>query len=1287
MSFPLERIRNFSIIAHIDHGKSTLADRILEITGALQEREMQAQVLDKMDIERERGITIKAQTVRLRYTASDGKEYRIHLIDTPGHVDFNYEVSRSLSACEGAILVVDSTQGVEAQTLANVYLALDQGLEILPVLNKVDLPSSDVDRTKEEIEQVIGLDTAESIACSGKTGVGVADILAQIVKKVPPPKEKNPGGPLRALIFDSWYDSYRGAVVMVRVIDGVLKKGDKVRFMATKRDYEVVELGVFTPHASALEELGPGEVGFFAANIRSVHDTKIGDTVTTAKHGSTDALPGFKDVKPMVFAGIFPTDSAQYPDLRDALDKLHMNDSAFSFEPDTSEALGFGFRCGFLGLLHMEIIQERLEREFNLDLITTAPSVVYQVTKRNGELVRVENPAKLPEPQFIEKIEEPISKVTIHVPSDYVGAVISLCQEKRGQQISLTYASKERVIVIYELPFSEVLFDFHDKLKTVSRGYASMDYEFIEYRADALVKIDILVNGEPLDALSIIVHRDRAHHRGRGLCEKLKEFVPQQQYEVALQAAIGSKIIARETVRALRKDVTAKCYGGDISRKRKLLEKQKEGKKRMKSVGNVDVPQEAFLAILKVDSLGKHFHRGAAPGHGSSSSQASPSGGSSSSTSRASAASSQARVGSSPSGGSGGRVLRRAASCLISDVEPAPLPPVAALAALAATGRDDARSDTAVGQAIGSMGRGLAGDMGSPPKQNIGHRRKPAKSRGPVSRGRKQTSGAQGVDVRVTPERRHALPWRPPGRLPGRCHLCCARRSLVPGKRGPATLRAPPAARRTQPSSSRLMVQSPPSPDAVAPADPLASMLEQLNADRQPLAQVHLVERLSFGPVQQVERYRLGNGLVLLLLVDRSAPVFSYHTWFSVGSRHERRGKTGLAHLFEHLMFNETENLPARAFDQKLEEAGAESNAATWFDWTYYHENMPADQLGLVVELEAERMARLVLREPQLKSEKEVVANERRQRVDDDVDGSVNELLWKTAFTKHAYSWPTIGWMEDIENFTTEDCEAFYRTYYAPNNATVVVVGDVDRAALLTHLQDRYGQMPSSSIPVEDMQPEPPQIEERRLEVEKPTATEKVVLGYKGPALGDFEHAALSVVNEALFGGRASRLHRVLVQQSELAIDCQGWVSSFRDPGLYEISSTARTGITAEKLLEAVDRELARVVSEPLTEQELARVKARMELGTLQAMETVGGKAYQIGFWEVVAGDPNGAFLRLAHMRRITATDALRAARRYLVESARTVVLVRAGLEDDGGDEEDGDERGDASGAEGEVAA
>jgi GTP-binding protein LepA len=610
MPTPQRKIRNFSIIAHIDHGKSTLADRILEVTGAVTEREARDQFLDKMDIERERGITIKAQNVRLSYTAQDGDTYQLNLIDTPGHVDFNYEVSRSLSACEGAILVVDSTQGVEAQTLANVYLALEQGLEIVPVLNKIDLPSSDVERTKEQIEQVIGLDCSDAVPCSGKTGEGVPAILEQIVHKVPAPKG-NEEAPLRALIFDSWYDSYRGAMIMVRVVDGTVKKGDKIRFMATMSDYEVTEIGSFQPFPVPLDEIGPGEVGFLAGNIKSVHDTNVGDTVTHAQSlpakgphhlaPATEPLPGFKEVKPMVFAGVFPTDSAEYPSLRDALEKLHMNDAAFSFEPDTSEALGFGFRCGFLGLLHMEIIQERLEREFDLDLITTAPSVVYQVHKTDGEMVRVENPAKLPPAQHIDRIEEPIVKMSIHVPSEYVGAVLALCQDKRGNQLDMKYASADRVIIVYELPFGEVLFDFHDKLKSVSRGYASMDYELIGYRKDNLVKVDMLVNGEPLDALSIITHKDRAYARGRSLAEKLKEFVPQQQYEVAIQAAIGGKIIARETVRALRKDVTAKCYGGDISRKRKLLEKQKEGKKRMKQVGSVEIPQKAFLAILKVD--------------------------------------------------------------------------------------------------------------------------------------------------------------------------------------------------------------------------------------------------------------------------------------------------------------------------------------------------------------------------------------------------------------------------------------------------------------------------------------------------------------------------------------------------------------------------------------------------------------------------------------------------------------------------------------------------------------
>ena len=594
------KIRNFSIIAHVDHGKSTLADRILDVTGAITAREKVAQFLDKLELERERGITIKAQSVRLRYKADDGVEYQLQLIDTPGHVDFSYEVSRSLAACEGALLVVDATQGVQAQTVANVYLALDNSLEIIPVLNKVDLPSADVDRTAENIEEVIGLDCSGAIMASGKTGIGVKELLEAVVTRIPPP-QGSADAPLRALIFDSWYDSYRGAVVLVRVMEGTVKKGDKIQFMATGRSYEITAIGCFSPHPVALTELGPGEVGFIAANIKSVEDTKIGDTVTLAGKPATGALAGFKEVKPMVFAGLFPTDSAEYEDLRDALSKLHLNDSSFHFEPDTSDALGFGFRCGFLGLLHMEIIQERLEREYNLDLITTAPSVVYQAHTKTGEVVHVDNPSKMPSPGDLDFIEEPIMKVTIHVPSEHVGAVVTLCEERRGVQQGIHFATKNHVVITYELPLAEVILDFHDRLKSASRGYASMDYELIGYRRDNLVKLDMLLNGEPLDALSVIVHRDQAYTRGRALAAKLKELVPKQQYEVAIQAAIGTKIISRETVRAMRKDVTAKCYGGDISRKRKLLEKQKEGKRRMKAVGSVEVPQDAFLAILKIE--------------------------------------------------------------------------------------------------------------------------------------------------------------------------------------------------------------------------------------------------------------------------------------------------------------------------------------------------------------------------------------------------------------------------------------------------------------------------------------------------------------------------------------------------------------------------------------------------------------------------------------------------------------------------------------------------------------
>ena len=602
MPFPISRIRNFSIIAHIDHGKSTLADRILEHTGALSDREKQDQFLDKMELERERGITIKAQAVRLRYTAKDGLEYQINLIDTPGHVDFSYEVSRSLAACEGALLVVDASQGVEAQTLANVYLAIENNLEIVPVFNKIDLPGADLDRTRREVEDVVGLDCSEAIPASAKEGLGIAEILEAVVTRMPPPKSAiGDEGPLRALVIDSWYDSYRGAVVLVRVVDGVLTRGTKIRMMATKADYEVTELGVFAPFARSIPELGPGEAGFFAAAIKTIRDCKVGDTVTEMRRQAADRLPGFREVKPMVFCGVFPTDSHEYPTLRDALDKLHLNDSSLTYEPESSDALGFGFRCGFLGMLHMDIVQERLEREYNLDLVTTAPTVVYRVHTTDGETTDVENPSRLPDPVKIDYIEEPYFKVSIHVPATYVGAVIKLCEERRGIQQGIQYASSERVIVTYELPLAEVIFDFYDRLKTATKGYASMDYELAGYQRNPLVKVDMLINGERVDALSAIVHREKAYHIGRGLAEKLRGIVPRQQYEVAIQAAIGGKIIARETVKALRKDVTAKCYGGDITRKRKLLEKQKAGKKRMKNVGSVEIPQAAFHAILKVE--------------------------------------------------------------------------------------------------------------------------------------------------------------------------------------------------------------------------------------------------------------------------------------------------------------------------------------------------------------------------------------------------------------------------------------------------------------------------------------------------------------------------------------------------------------------------------------------------------------------------------------------------------------------------------------------------------------
>ncbi len=596
---PRDLIRNFSIIAHIDHGKSTLADRLLERTGALTKREFKEQFLDSMDLERERGITIKARSVRLNYTAQDGRAYVLNLIDTPGHVDFAYEVSRSLAACEGALLVVDASQGVEAQTLANVYMALDHGLEIVPVINKIDLPGADVERTRGEIEQIIGLDATDAILTSAKEGVGIAETLEAVVQRIPPPSA-GAGKLLRALIFDSWYDTYEGVVGLVRVVDGELRRGMKIRLMATGKDGEVMRLGWFTPHEQAVDAIGPGEVGFVVAGIKTVADMRVGDTITDAETPATESLAGFKELKPMVFAGLYPTEANQYGELREAIDKLRLNDASIVVEPESSQALGFGFRAGFLGLLHMEIAQERLEREFGLDLIVTAPTVAYRVRTAAGETLMVDNPALLPDESTVEAIEEPFILASIHVPEEFLGAVMHLCEERRGVQRDLKFSGHQRAILQYEMPLAEIVFDFYDRLKSATRGYASLDYEFLDFRPGHLVKLDIRINGEVLDALSMIAHRDNAYERGRALCEKMRELIPRQMFEVAIQAAIGAKIIARESVKALRKNVTAKCYGGDITRKRKLLEKQKEGKRRMKQVGRVEIPQEAFLALLKV---------------------------------------------------------------------------------------------------------------------------------------------------------------------------------------------------------------------------------------------------------------------------------------------------------------------------------------------------------------------------------------------------------------------------------------------------------------------------------------------------------------------------------------------------------------------------------------------------------------------------------------------------------------------------------------------------------------
>ena len=593
-------IRNFCIIAHIDHGKSTLADRILELTGALEKREMEDQVLDDMDLERERGITIKAHAVALEYKADDGQSYRLNLIDTPGHVDFSYEVSRSISACDGALLVVDASQGVEAQTLANTHLASEQNLEIIPVINKIDLPSAEPERVKEQIENIIGLDCSGAILASAKEGRGVHEILEALIRRLPSPKG-NVEKPLKALVFDSWYDSFRGVIILVRLLDGAIRRKMKIRFMATGKEYEVEEVGIFTPKLKPTDELAVGEVGFVIAGIRSASETKIGDTITEANRPTDAPFPGFQEMKPMVFAGLYPNGETSYENLRDALDRLRLNDSSFSVEAETSDALGFGFRCGFLGLLHMEIVQQRLERHFDLDLITTAPSVRYRITTTDGAVLEVSNPAKLPPTGSIARYDEPIITALILTPPEYVGAILALCQDRRGIQKELKYVTTSRVLITYDLPLNEVVMDFYDKLKTLSRGYASLDYHLAGWRDADLVKLDILVNGDPVDALSLIVHRDRAYNRGRALASKLREVIPRQMFEVAIQAAVGSKIIARETVSAMRKNVLAKCYGGDITRKRKLLEKQKEGKKRMKKIGRVDIPQEAFLALLKLE--------------------------------------------------------------------------------------------------------------------------------------------------------------------------------------------------------------------------------------------------------------------------------------------------------------------------------------------------------------------------------------------------------------------------------------------------------------------------------------------------------------------------------------------------------------------------------------------------------------------------------------------------------------------------------------------------------------